>query len=312
MISRFLEKTATLPAGFCNLSSWIKITLTASLIFSTIACRNQGNVEDHAFENGEKIDVQVDVSGLTGSMSGNTLQTIEYHWDFSSAERLEENLMVKAHFVNEDNRVLFQDDHALPSAGSKQSYSRNLLIPLIPRPQNVRLMVGLYQKESPEVYYIKDKSGLYRNKVEVTAFRVNPPMYVDDLPEARITFGDGWYQKEYNSDQTDSWRWISDEARCMLKGADRELVLYIHGWVPQNIYPDSFALNLSLGDENLGTYTDLSGDFIIKMEISQAHILPNESEELIIRANHSFQPSVIEGSDDTRVLSAMIKQFYFN
>ncbi len=310
MISRFLKTIKVSTVQFCKQVKHLRILLSILFILSTLACQNRAKV--NSVEEGTKLEVIFHAGGLPDVVFGNTLQTVDYQWEFLRSDQPLSNLRVKVHFVNEDNRILFQDDHALPTDRLVQSYSRMLLIPLIPRPQKIKMMVGLYKSDSSEPLYIPDKTGKFLNKIEVLAFRVDPPRYVDDLPDARITYGEGWYQKEFSPDQTDSWRWISNEARCLLKGADRDLTLYIHGWIPPNVFDENISLSLALGGENLGTYTDLSGDFIIKMDITENQIRPNETEELVIRASQSFQPSAIEGSDDTRILSAMIRQFYFN
>lgn len=310
MISRFLKQTKAFPARFYNQTMNLRILFSFLCVLLITACQN--HTELQSIDEGAKLELSVQVIGLPDVITGNTLHKIDYQWQNLKPSQPLTNLMVKVHFVNDDNRILFQDDHALPTEELGKSYSRMLLIPLIPRPQNIKMMVGLYKADSFEALFIPDKAGNYLNKLEVSAFRLDPPRYVDDLPDARITYGDGWHQKEYTPDQTDSWRWISDEAHCLLKGADRELTLYIHGWIPPEIFDEKFSLKLILGGENLGIYTDLSNDFIIKLDINEEQIRPNETEELIIQASHSFQPSEIDGSDDTRVLSAMIRQFYFN
>ncbi|MBN1879803.1 hypothetical protein JW823_06805 [bacterium] len=261
---------------------------------------------------GQKIDVKVSVEGIPSVITGNSLQTVKYDWSLVSSESLSDQLSVKVHYVNDDNRIIFQDDHSLPSLGPNISYIRDVLIPLIPRPQNIHMLIGLYSKNSDLKYVIPDETGVYKNKIKVISFKVTPPLYVDDLPEARVAFGEGWYQKEFSANQTESWRWMGKQAHCRLKGADRDLTLYIHGWIPEDRFPNKLTLELDLKDETIGTYSDLSGEFIIKLDIANERIANNETEELTITANDSFTPSESEDSDDNRVMSAMIKSFYFN
>ncbi len=280
--------------------------------FLMIACQKDSVSTEAIPEDAVILDINVSVKELPDTVYGNSLHEIQYSWSETMDNMFNDDLMVMVHFVNDDNRVVFQDDHPLPDESHRQSYIRNVLVPLIPRPQNIRMMVGLYQPDSTERFYIPDHEGNYQNKIKTQKFKVTPPVYLDDLPEARITFGEGWYQKEYDPKHVDSWRWISDEAHCLLKGADRDLLLYIHGWAPNDVFEKPLSLSLFLAGENIGTYTDLTDDFIINLQITPEQIHPNETEELVIQSNQSFSPAEFGDSLDNRDLSVMIKQFYFN
>lgn len=290
-----------------------RFLLLIPLCLCLLAC-NQSS-KDTATDSigaGQKIDVKVLASGIPPVITGNSLQSVQYSWSFTDINTIPDNLTVKVHFVNDENRVVFQDDHPLPTIESSIVYTRDLLVPLIPRPQDIHMLVGLYHKDSADKFLVPDNQGQYKNKIELQVFKVTPPLYVDDLPEARIAFGEGWHQKEFSANQQDSWRWIAEEAHCRLKGADRDLTLYIHGWIPEDRFPEKMGLTLFLKNDAIGIYEDLSGEFIIKLQVPKGLIAEGETEELVIKASDSFVPSQTDQSNDTRVMSAMIKDFYFN
>jgi hypothetical protein len=310
MILQLCKKTTTSMGIYCKMLRRTSVILLTVNLF--IACQKHSDTPESIPDDAIIKDLSVAVSKLPDVVYGNSLHKIEYSWTFDTNSAPENDLMVKVHFVNDDDRVVFQDDHRLPNQSRQRKYIRNILVPLIPRPQNIRMLVGVYHPDMPNRYFIPDGAGNYKNKVETQTFKVTPPLYLDDLPEARVNFGEGWYQKEYGPNHLDSWRWISNKAHCLLKGADRDLVLFIHGWVPEDVYDEPIELSLYLAGNSIGEYTELMSDFIIRLQITPEQILPNETEELVIQTNKSFQPAQLGNSHDTRDLSVMIKQFYFN
>lgn len=252
------------------------------------------------------------IEGIPDVVTGNSLQTVEYSWSNTDQFESKDNLMVKVHFVNADNKILFQDDHVFLSDKSRFLYKREVLIPLIPRTQIVRMMVGLFESGSDTKYSMKNDKDLAGKKVEVFRFTVKPPLNIDDLPEARITFDQGWYPKEYGSSPNDSWRWIGPISKCQLKGADRDLTLYLHGWVPSEQINKPVTLSFSLNGDELGVYSSLSGEFIIKRVIENKLIENNKIAELLIKADSYFSPADSGNIEDSRELSVMIKTIYFN
>jgi len=272
-----------------------------------------GSEPDADLTKDESIDVLNTVCSVTGfpdTVTGNSLHTVTYQWEKLPEMQKEKPLMAKVHFVNSDDRILFQDDHRLPV--NKKTYQRELLIPLIPRSQRVRMLAGLFIPQSNVKLAVNNADGHTGTKVEVASFVVTPPLHIDDLPEARISYGPGWHQKEFGEGPNDAWRWMSKQAQCTLKGADRELILYMHGWTPSDKLGDSIDLELTLDGEPLGMYQDLDGEFIIKRVIPDDMLADGDSGELVITASKSFVPSELEDTDDTRELSIMVKQLYFN
>lgn len=258
----------------------------------------------------EVLNTSCRVTGFPDTVTGNSLQTIQFNWIDVPESHQKQKFMVKVHFVNSEDTIIFQDDHILPDTFA--SYQREILIPLIPRSQKVTMLAGLYIPGSDVRYAIQNSQDISGNKVPVAQFTVTPPLHIDDLPEARISYGSGWYQKEFGESSNDSWRWISQTAECKLKGADRDLILYLHGFVPEDRLNGAVTLELLLDGEILGRYEDLTGEFIIKRVIENSQIQNGEFGELTIVADKSFMPAEIEQTDDTRSLSVMIKQFYFN
>jgi len=261
-----------------------------------------------------QIDTKVtcEVSGLSESVTGNTLRNVTYNWTNLDSLENRHELMVKVHFLNSDGKVLFQDDHNLPKSKDVVSYTRELLVPLIPRKQTVVLKTGLFLPKSDKKFLISNKSGAKSNKVEVATFVISPPLRIDDLPEARLTFSDGWYEKEYGKSPTDSWRWIGPESKCFLKGADRDLVFYLRGWIPSKNIENPLNLTMSLNGEELGKYSALAEEFIIKRVIPDELIKDGKTGELTIRVDGSFKPAESGDAADSRELSIMVKEIYFN
>jgi hypothetical protein len=246
---------------------------------------------------------------------GNSLHELDYTWSgLDHLSQYGDGFMVKVHYVGSEGKILFQDDHSLKMAqnGYAEHYKRQVLIPLIPRSQEVRMLVGLFRKNDDNKYAIQQNDSTYIPKLPVATFKVMPPVNIDDLPEARITFLDGWYAKEYGQSPTDSWRWIQPEAKCKLKGADKDLVLYIHGWIPEENLKSQFDITLYLDGNELGVYKSLQENFIIKRVIEKDEIGDGQFAELKIVSNKSFCPADFGHVEDSRNLSAMVKDIYFN
>jgi len=285
---------------------YIGAILTVALM---CGCQKSTDVQNADTDAYTVLDTRCRITGFPDTVTGNSLQSITYQWSNLPESSETGKFMVKVHFVNSEGTVLFQDDHFLQG---KSEYTRELLIPLISRSQKVTMMIGLYVPDSSVKYSIHNSDGQTGPKVPVAQFTVTPPLHIDDLPEARISYGEGWYQKEFGPGANNTWRWISERAECKLKGADRDLILYIHGWVPDDRLDGPVSLALSLDGNPLGVYENLNGEFIIKRVIESSSINNGEFADLTITVDKSFTPSDFEKTDDTRSLSVMIRQFYFN
>ncbi|MBN1296277.1 hypothetical protein JXA80_05820 [bacterium] len=307
MMQLFRKRTPMLSEPFYRLAilAWCPVLLLGTITIT--GCSGNKSASQESIEHLQSVCT---VEGIPDSVTGNSLHTVTFSWQNIPQNLLEQNVMVKVHFANSDGKILFQDDHVLPSPPT--SYSREILVPLIPRRQKIQAMVGLYLNESTQKFSIQNASGGSGTKVIVREFTVAPPMNIDDLPEARIVFGDGWHQKEFGPGSNNSWRWMSSRGVCQLKGADRDLTLYLHGWVPIDKLNGPVSMELVLDGQSLGVYPNLSDEFIIKRVIEKGTIVNGEMAELVLSSDKGFRPTDFEETSDSRELSVMIKQFDFN
>lgn len=304
MMQLFLRKTLKSLVKYCKLAA----ALLPLLLITLSGCAPEKTADETAIDTGAICIV----SDYSPKMTGNTLQSFTYSWKNTEKIVNLKNLMAKVHFTNSDGKILFQDDHALFPDLMNKAYTREILIPLIPKTQTITVKVGLFIPGKSDRFLIQNAEAVTGKKISTASILVSPPRNLDDLPEARITFGNGWYEKEYGKGIADSWRWMGPVSECQLKGADRDLILYIRGWIPPENLKENMTISLALNGDDIGTTSPLKDNFIIKRMISANLIPDGEFASLSLSCSSSYKPSDYGHEDDSRDLSVMIKDIYFN
>jgi len=280
------------------------VLFVAAISLAIMNCQKKAQVQG----------VSLEVSFSEETLSDNLITKMHYKWKTDSEfAGISKDLNVFVHFWHKEN-MLFQDDH-LPEvstsnweSGTGYSYTRSIYIPSFidefdPQfkgTEELKLVIGFY---SPY-----DRTGKSKRDILIKKLKISlPPL---DTPE--IIYEDGWYDEEINPESfLKRWRWIAQEARCIIDNPHRDALLVIKGGVNLEALDDQkviFKINDLILDEFIPEESSFEKSYPIKKEM-----LGDEDEfYLVIGTNKVFVPKkVYPGSKDERILGIQVSFIYF-
>jgi hypothetical protein len=135
---------------------------------------------------------------------------------------------VMVHFADQDERLMYQDDHFPPvptsqwTPGQTIEYTRRFFLPVYPYVGDATIEVGLYCEGCPL------RAPLAGADVGHRSYAV---AHVQLLPQSEgvaVTYKDGWYDSEGSDTSSEgSFHWMRKNATLSIKNPRKDSVLYL-------------------------------------------------------------------------------------
>ncbi len=268
------------------------------------------------------LDATPNVELSTQTTNGNSLVRLKYQWKTGSQYKSpREKIAAKVHFVDHAGMIQLQDDHLMDIPPSDwqpdqiYEYERIVYIPLIPKTTTLSILMGCYAVNDERKIIIgnfRSNTKQSTSKCLVAQLEVTPPTRPEDLPEARIEYGDGWYDLERDPVTNATWRWMSGRGICTLQNPGREAELYIRGWLPTAQIGKPSLIQIALEGTIIANYPEQANDFVVHEVISNDVFNSKESIKLELITDQTYIPNQKGIDSDERRLGMMSRVFYFN
>lgn len=259
-----------------------------------------------------QIKVTASVDFNPAQLEDNSLTNVTYHWKVEPGFKpLQKDLAVYVHFLDKNNKILFQDDHMpadVPTSqwkeGYQLTYPRLLLIPGIVRTDTeeedlpVKLVVGLHDPIDPQ--------GVdYRLVDSDMRLKYNPKG-----PE-RVDYAEGWFDEEWNQEGTLRWRWTGPQAVALVRNPKKNAILYIKGLVNKDAIADQ-KVKFEIAGNLIEEFVPKFADFSKYYQIPADQFGTEDRIPIRISVDKTFVPGkLIKGSTDQRELGVQIHTIFF-
>lgn len=235
---------------------------------------------------------------------------ISYQWMIGPrVTPLQKDYTVFVHFLDQEGKLLFTDDHTPPlptsqwESGGRVEYERTLFLPLTPIMGEIEIRVGLYDIESGAKLTLagKDKKG---SKAYLVGRIKILPEDLNSLP----VYKEGWYDPEVVSDDvTKEWIWSQKEAEVAFVNPRRDAILYFHAQSPAADLGSPQQITLYLNNEPLDSWQcTSSGVFLRKIAIKKERLGQDNWIDIRIEVDKIFIPFEHGKGEDKRELGVRI------
>ena len=266
-----------------------------------------------------KKDVQIkglelEITFSDERLSDNLITDMQLKWKVAGDfVKLNQNFNIFVHFWH-DNNLLFQEDFIpeVPTSNWEinQEYlqaKRIYIPPFIDEfdpdfkgQETLKLSVGFF---SPY-----DQSGESKQIILERKLDVFPPP--EDTPE--ILYESGWFDLEREPDAyLKQWRWIGQEAKCLIDNPGRDALLVIRGGVNKEAIANQkivFKINNLIIDE----FTPDESYFEKTYNIKKEELGEGSEFYLTIATDKVFVPAeILPNTTDERELGFQVSFIYF-
>ena len=219
---------------------------------------------------------------------------ITYTWTVEpGAAKLDQNYWALVHFLDNQDVMLFSDDHQPeppPStweAGKTYSYTRTRFVPVYPYVGEVEVRMGLYpypgRGERPAL------------KGEDKGFREYKVAKIELQPQTENIFPvykEGWHNPETHPENPSVERtWTKKEALMSFKNPKQDVIVYLEGDTCVKCFTKTPELTVTVG-KNVGIAFPIEGPqvYLKKFKVKAADLGDEEWTDLRLSMNESFVP----------------------
>ncbi len=241
---------------------------------------------------------------------------VTYTWTVEpGAKKLDQNYWALVHFLDNQEVMLFSDDHQPeppPSTwepGKTYSYTRTRFVPVYPYVGEVEVRMGLYpypgRGERPAL------------KGEDKGFREYKVATIELLPQTENIFPvykEGWHNPEAHPDNPSVERtWTKKEALVSFKNPKSDVIVYVEGDTCVKCFKGAPELTVAVG-EKAGLKIPIDGPqvHIRKIKVKAADLGDGEWVDLRLSMNESFVPKNLDPplNNDDRELGFNVYHLY--
>ena len=154
---------------------------------------------------------------------------------------------VMVHFADQDERLMYQDDHDPPvptsqwAPGQTIEYNRRFFIPVYPYVGNATIEIGLYCNGCPLRAPLAGADMGHRS-YEVAHLQLLP-----QSDGVTVMYKDGWYASEgADTSGEGSWHWMRKNATLAIKNPKKDSVLYLRVGNSSAAYKEPQHVTVSL------------------------------------------------------------------
>jgi hypothetical protein len=223
---------------------------------------------------------------------------ITYTWTLEpGAKKLDQNYWAFVHFLDNQEVMLFSDDHQPeppPSTwepGKTYSYTRTRFVPVYPYVGEVEARMGLYpypgRGERPAL------------KGEDKGFREYKVATLELLPQTEnifLVYKEGWHNPETHPDNPSIERtWTKKDALVSFKNPKQDVIVYVEGDTCVKCFKAQPELTVAVG-ANVGLKLPIEGPevHLRKIRVKGADLGDAEWVDLRLSMNESFVPKNLE------------------
>ena len=241
---------------------------------------------------------------------------VTYTWTVEpGAKKLDQNYWALVHFLDNQEVMLFSDDHQPeppPSTwepGKTYSYTRTRFVPVYPYVGEVEVRMGLYpypgRGERPAL------------KGEDKGFREYKVANIELLPQTEnifLVYKDGWHNPETHPENPSVERtWTKKEALVSFKNPKADVIVYVEGDTCVKCFKAAPELSVAVG-EKAGLKIPIDGPqvHIRKIRVKAEDLGDGEWVDLRLAMNESFVPKNLEPplNNDDRELGFNVYHLY--
>ena len=240
---------------------------------------------------------------------------ITYTWTVEpGAKKLDQNYWALVHFLDNQEVMLFSDDHQPeppPSTwepGKTYSYTRTRFVPVYPYVGEVEVRMGLYpypgRGERPAL------------KGEDKGFREYKVSTLELLPQTEnifLVYKEGWHNPESSAQNPSLERtWTKKDALVSFKNPKKDIIVYLEADTNAKAFDQPPVLTVAVGGKSgLVVPIENSEVFLKKIRVKAADLGDQEWVDLRLSMNSSFVPKAkgVNPTDD-RELGLMVYHLY--
>jgi len=241
---------------------------------------------------------------------------ITYTWTVEpGAKKLDQNYWALVHFLDNQEVMLFSDDHEpeKPTStwepGQTYSYKRTRFVPVYPYVGEVEVRMGLYpypgRGERPAL------------KGEDKGFREYKVATLELLPQTENIFPvykEGWHNPETHPENPSVERtWTKKEALMSFKNPKQDVIVYLEGDTCVKCFTQPPVLTVSVGDRvGLKVPIEDAQVFLKKIKVRAEDLGTDEWVDLRLAMNESFVPKLLKPplNTDDRELGLLVYHLY--
>jgi len=220
------------------------------------------------------------------------------------------NYHVMVHFADQDDRLIYQDDHDPPvptsqwTPGQTIEYTRRFFIPVYPYVGDTTIELGLYCDGCPL------RAPLTGADVGHRTYTVTHLQLLPQSEGVTVVYKDGWYASEGSDTAGDgAWHWMRKNATLAIKNPKKDSILYLKvgNWARDYKEPHHVIVSLE-GGPPLDQFTISSEQkpTLRTIQIPAASWGPRDTVYLQLSADKSFVPDLLWRNGDQRELAVQV------
>jgi hypothetical protein len=164
------------------------------------------------------------------------------------ATPLDGDYLVFVHFLDDNGRLMWTDDHQPPSStrqwkpGSIIEYTRTMFVPKVSYLGEATVLTGLYLMSSG------DRLPLRGQAEGMRAYRVASLSLRQPTDTLFVVFKDGWHGAETSGDGSPiEWQWSRKEATLSFRNPRRDVTMYVQVDQPVRVWAEPQHVEIRLG-----------------------------------------------------------------
>ena len=233
-----------------------------------------------------------------------------YKFVVASDAKFTKNYHVMVHFADQDERLLYQDDHDPPvptsqwAPGQTIEYKRRFFMPVYPYVGDATIEVGLYCNGCTLRASLDAQDMGHRSYLAA---------HLQLLPQSEgvaVRYKQGWYEIEGSDTSGEgSWHWMRKNATLAIKNPKKDSVLYLKVGNASSAYKESQHVTVSLeGGPPLDQFTPSPEQKLTlrTIQIPAASWGTRDTVDLQLSVDKSFVPDLLWPPNDRRELAVQV------
>jgi hypothetical protein len=235
-----------------------------------------------------------------------------YKFVVAGDAKFTQDYRVMVHFVDQDDGVMYMDDHDPPvptsswKPGQTIEYTRRFFAPIYPYVGDATIVIGLYCKGC------ELRAPLAGNSVGHRAYNVARVTLLPQSDGVSVLYKDGWYESEGSDTSGEgAWHWSRKNATLKVKNPKKNSLFYLKVGNPGGGFKEPQQVTVSLeGGPPLDQFITASSDKNVTLRtipISAAAWGTADTVELRLSVDKTFIPTQLSPSfNDPRELGIRV------
>ena len=232
-----------------------------------------------------------------------------YKFVVAKDAKLSANYHVMVHFGDQDEQLIYTDDHDPPTPtsswkpGQTIEYTRTFFTPTYPYIGATTVEVGMYaQGEKLRVPMAGVDTG--HRSYKVATFQLRP-----QNEGVQTIYRDGWHGVEGAPANGVGWHWTKKVATLAISNPNKDSVLYVEADDPSPLMTSEQNVSVAAGSSKLDQFTVTPGQppVLRKIPLPTSVWGSAQNAEIALMIDKTFVPSALSPSNhDTRELGIRV------